>query len=298
MQQFQATTTEQSDHTPLAAYVPPDGVALTPEQATEASKAEQQAAAVEKLLAALESDTQKRLKWNKVVSNVYMACVFVFLLVWILTSLITKNGGWVSSYFAWINLVNLLGWFLGLLFLNKKAAAELAGMDDIRCVGTLVDIWGVQGNINYSKKTRAKAAGALTRLLPRLKTSDAALLTEAQRVMLRGVLQNKGYIGFGKYQDAAFMVSILRAFEQVGDWKSLPHVQKLAQDTKRPNVRAAAIECLPYLEALAEKQKPGENLLRASSASEAANMNSDKLLRPADATAEAQPETLLRASSD
>lgn len=211
--------------------------------------------------------------------------------------LVSKRGAEIwNDHFYYVFVVYVIGWIFGCLFLDRKAAAELTTMNDIRCVGTLVDIQGTQDDVYHNRKTRGRAIDALTRLLPLMKASDAPLLKEPQRVMLRGILASRGYKGFGQYHDNAFMLSILKAFEQVGDWRSLPHVQKLAQQAKNPDLRAAALECLPFLQALAEKHKPSENLLRASSASEAAGVAPETLLRPASATEEARPDTLLRAA--
>ena len=58
------------------------------------------------------------------------------------------------------------------------------------------------------------------------------------------------------------------------------------------------MECLPTLEALSEKQKPGETLLRASSATEAASVSPETLLRPAAPQKEVEPDTLLRSSGE
>ena len=300
MQQLHSATEPQAEPT---LYHAPANVALPVEHATTQTQApleqQEQSEVVEKLLAALEQDTRTRKRWNETTIKVFMVCMLVYVAAWGAAWLISKRvAGVFEDHLVFVQGVNALGWIVGSLFLNRKAAAELTMLEDVRCVGALVDVWGEQGSINHSSKTRRKARLALTRLLPRLKASDAPLLKESQRATLRGVLVNKGYIGFGKYHDAEFMVSILKAFEQIGDWKSLSAVLVLSQDTKRPVVQAAALECLPYLQALAEKQKPGENLLRASSASEAANTAPDTLLRPVLGADEARPDTLLRASEE
>ncbi len=301
MQQLYTTPEAQNEQTP--SYAPAQSAlplehALTQTEVVQEVQVQQeqqeQSEAVERLLAILERDSRKRQKWNKAIGYVYAACVWTFLIVGGLTWLITRHA---MDWWPFVNLINLgngLIWLSGFVLLNRKAAVELTTLDDVRCIGPLVDICVAMQNMTTNTSVRARLA--LTRLLPRLKASDAHLLREPQRVILRGILAGKGYISFGKYYDAEFILSILKAFEQVGDWKSLPYVQQLAQGAKWPHVRAAAKECLPYLQALAEKQKPGENLLRASSASEAAGVAPETLLRPASATEEARPETLLRAA--
>ena len=188
----------------------------------------------------------------------------------------------------------MFGWIMGVLLLDKKAASELTTFNDARCVGALVEIWNPQGEVRYNRNTRRQAENALIRLLPRLKASDALLLKEHQRVILRTVLDMQGYKQWGKYYDARFLLAILAALTEIGDWKSAPTVLKLSQSARDPQLRQAAAECLPALQSIAEKQVVGITLLRASSAADAANTAPETLLRPASPTSDAQPETLLR----
>lgn len=197
-----------------------------------------------------------------------------------------------------MNFINFIGYGLGKFFLNKNAAIELTTVEDIRCVGALVDVWGAQGNINYTREVREQARAALTRLLPRLQDGDAPLLKEPHRAVLRGMLTTMSNTNSPKDADVDFTLAILKAFEKVGDWKSAPQVKELRGLANPKQIRAAALECLPYLQALAEKQKPGETLLRASSASEAASVSPETLLRPAAPQQETDPDTLLRPSGE
>ena len=300
-QQLHATTETQHEQT--LSYAPAES-ALPAEHATTQTEIKvetllEQSEEVRKLLAALEQDTRRRRNWNQFTVAASALVSLGFWIVWGILWLLSKPaaGTW-GDHLLSIYFVSVLGWAVGSLFLNRKAAAALTTLDDVRCVGALVDIWGEQGAINHSARTRRKARLALTRLLPRLKASDAPLLKEAQRAVLRSALTGKEYSGYGKHYDDEFILSILKATEQVGDWRSLSAVKALSQDTKRPIVQTVALECLPYLQALAEKQKPGENLLRASSASEAANAAPATLLRPVLGADETRPDTLLRASEE
>ena len=54
-----------------------------------------------------------------------------------------------------------------------------------------------------------------------------------------------------------FLLATLKAFAQIGDWKSVTQVRKLAAKAKRDKVREAAKDCLPFLEELATKAKSG-----------------------------------------
>lgn len=178
--------------------------------------------------------------------------------------------------------------------LDRKSAAKLTKLDDLRCIGLLIEIWNPQGHVGYSKNMRKQAETALIRLLPRLKASDAPLLKEHQRVILRAVLDMQGYKEWGRYHDTRILFAILTALTEVGDWKSAPGVLKLSLSQRNPQLRDAAAECLPFLQDLAEKQAVGASLLRASSAAAIANPAPEILLRPAAPATDAQPHTLLR----
>ncbi len=82
------------------------------------------------------------------------------------------------------------------------------------------------------------------------------------------VLETDGYKNWGRYYDEAFLLAIIEAFAQIGDWKSFAQVRRLTITAKYASVQKAARECLPFLEDLAQKQAVGETLLRASSSSE------------------------------
>ena len=150
-------------------------VTAAPLEAVEVTS--EQSAGVGKLLAALEQNTRKRKKWNGIVLNFYMACVIIFFLL--------MGIGWMSGHplvpegnFNYLNIINAFGWVLGVFLLDRKTAAQLTKLDDLRCVGALVEIWNPQGQ-RYNRNTRRQAETALIRLLPRLNASDAPLLKES-----------------------------------------------------------------------------------------------------------------------
>lgn len=119
MQQLQATTADQNEQTPLAAYAPPAETSLTPEQVTEANKAEQQQSpSVEKLLATLESDTRKRLKWDNLLSKI-AACSFIATIVAL--PVVWFHTRDVRNWFHYFQLSNFLcpiAYVLGAFFLR------------------------------------------------------------------------------------------------------------------------------------------------------------------------------------
>ena len=96
-----------------------------------------------------------------------------------------------------------------------------------------------------------------------------------------------------------FHLSILHALPIIGDESFLKQVRRYSEFQIRESnpqiaeLKAAAQECLPKLEALVERQKSSGTLLRASSINE---IGGGTLLRAATGQEESQPETLLRAS--
>ena len=286
-QQEPETTLPRIEQSPTVSEA---AVIAAPLEAVEV--ASEQSAAVEKLLAALEQNSRKRQKLSQTTSALYLISIVIFFLVMV--------AGWINGHrfvhagdFNLLHIFNAFGWVIGAFLLDRKAAAELTQLDDARCIGALVEIWNPQGQ-GYNRNTRQQAETALIRLLPRLNASDAPLLKESQRAILRNILAMDGYKQFGRYYDEAFLIAILKTFAQIGDWKSVTQVRKLAAKAKRDKVREAAKDCLPFLEELATKQRAAETLLRASGATEAANIAPETLLRPAAPAADTQPETLLR----
>jgi hypothetical protein len=298
MQQLQSitTTAELNEQTAQTfSVVSPDIVA--PSEVAETNVVQQeQADAVAKLLAALERDTKKRQKWSNRIS-IISGSLFLILLIISFCQQYFNNKNWFGLVQLG-NLFNFCGCAIAKFFLNRKVALELTKVDDLRCVGALVDVWNSPGRIDYPVHICEQARTALTRLLPRLEAGDAPLLKETQRAVLRSILTSTANANSVKDADVDFTLAILKAFENVGDWKSAPYVKRLTGSVTPKRIRDAASECLPYLQALAEKHKPGETLLRASSANEAANVSPETLLRPAAPQQDVAPDTLLRPSGE
>jgi hypothetical protein len=158
--------------------------------------------------------------------------------------------------------------FYGVMFVNmlrgekplQEAAGAMAGCDDLRAVGLLAE------TLRMGDPTHTLAVSALTRLLPRLKASDADLFDDDQRVCLYRALRNCANPRIFWRYNPHFAVTILRALEQVGDSRALPVVQRLASGrAKTPaqkRIQQAARECLPYLRLHATQQRDDQTLLR------------------------------------
>jgi hypothetical protein len=159
----------------------------------------------------------------------------------------------------------------------RSAVRTLASKKDLSTVGSLVDVLLLDDGPN-----RNVASEALIEMLPRLQASDAHLLNAQHRDKLCRILSTNvdnalykdvtAILGPASLSKAAnkravdLRVAILRAFQQVGDSRGLPVVEKLATGrAKTPGhetVRNAAQDCLPYLRERVNVEMTGQGLLR------------------------------------
>lgn len=168
---------------------------------------------------------------------------------------------------------------------QKALAHRLGALDDVRCIGRLVELleWP-------DRDVRAIAIAALNRLLPRVRATDGVGLTSGQRGIVHGmlVLAKAGAC-------ADLMVNLMKALEQIGDSSDVSCVERLANaQPGSPNERLAcdaASECLPYLMARSKVTQTSQTLLRASSA---LSTGTDSLVRAAGVPAQTDPDQLLR----
>ncbi len=172
---------------------------------------------------------------------------------------------------------------------HTQLARELADLDDIEGLGRLTEVleWP-------DPEIQNIAAVALTRMLPRLKASDAGLLSPPQRTGLCRQLKMSSAASYPE-----LLMAILKAFEQVGDAECVPYVRNLADTppftARQRKVRNAAAECLPYLMARAEQTHGNRVLLRASSSG---TLQTTGLLRPASAAPDTNHVQLLRVAEE
>lgn len=170
---------------------------------------------------------------------------------------------------------------------SKQAAAgrELARLDSVEHAGRVCEMleWP-------DMESRHIAQQALGRLLPRLKASDAALLSAAQKACLYRALKPSSSATHQR-----FLLDLLSALEQIGDADGVPFVQRLADAPaatgQQRKVRAAARECLPFLIARADQTRMSQTLLRPSGQDLAPN---SVLLRAVRHGAEEDAAQLLR----
>jgi hypothetical protein len=168
---------------------------------------------------------------------------------------------------------------------HAKLARQLLAEQDVSAVGRLAEAAGWP-----DARVRAAALSSLARLLPRLKASDARILTTAQRGCLHGLLN-----AATARAHPEVVVALLRALEQVGDLAAVPFVRNLANlsdaSARTVAVRDAARECLPALLERARFNTDPQVLLRPA---EAPGPPDETLLRPVYPGLDADAETLVR----
>lgn len=174
------------------------------------------------------------------------------------------------------------------LLSERQVAATmlLARFDDVRVIGPLAEALEYKDSF-----IRPIAARTLIPLLPKMKASDASLLSPAQRACLNRALEGT---------NRALILAILKAWEQVGTEGEIEIVQNLSYGRMNageyPEVARAARECLPYLRESAQRHRVGVDLLRAADDNQA---SSETLLRPTLPGGSNEPEEqLLRPRQD
>jgi len=254
------------------------------EQAADEGLTERTAAPMEPLLDAFQAAVRQR-RQNTVMMGVSAALSAGFAV----TNLIVEATHSQDESLFWAA-IGALGVTFALSFRGvfrlKGLMNNLANIRDLRITGPLIEIAALEeGNANKM------AAQLLTRLLPRFRASDAKLLTDGQHAALLRTLNRAN-------ATPEYFVAVLKALEQIGDARALPVVESLAtgrRATSAPRrVQAAAQDCLPFLRIRCDQQRASQTLLRAS---DAAGMQPDTLLRPAQGVGPTEATELLRAGS-
>jgi hypothetical protein len=255
---------------------------LREREAAERALREMGPGAVEILLNLMERERAGRKRFRR---NLLCVCLPVLpLLIFLLHTTGILHAGW-GMVVAFLALPYLLS--LPLTPLEQNITRLLAEHSDISTIGALLDALDVA-----DAATEALIAETLSRLLPRMRASDSGRLTDHQRIGLMQTIHTpKAWIG------SDYVITVLKALEQIGTEKELPLVERIANgETRFPNrVYLVARECLPYLRERARQAQESSRLLRpASPPNDAAAM----LLRPARGGSEAHPERLLRPVGD
>jgi hypothetical protein len=141
--------------------------------------------------------------------------------------------------------LSLFAAYLGTLRrVEIQAANALTEYDDVRVLGPLVEtLAGPRLRAGWTDYRGI--VGALTRLLPRLRTFEEAGLTGERRQMLYRQLERSAD---PRRNPPELTAALLKALGEVGDTRALPQVTRLADGKPRPEegrrVQTAARECL------------------------------------------------------
>jgi len=170
---------------------------------------------------------------------------------------------------------------------RKKRLAEcITDIDDLNALPALIEL------LEFTNPAvRNAILPPITRLLSRLRSSDAHLLGFIHRTALARTLNTPR----SQKLPSAFFVSVLQAFEQIGDSQVLPTVSWLAQGKgaagNQPEIQMAAQTCQTYLQEQLRRHQAPYLLLRPSSPAPSAHA----LLRPVATAPDSAPHELLRA---
>ena len=175
-------------------------------------------------------------------------------------------------------------------FMQQHDAAQMGGTETI---GPLLDMLG---GATYDRDTHALRDALAPRLLE-LDADGAAALTFSQRDTLARQLRLLALTALNLPAQPDFCVAALHALTQIGDAKSVPLAEKIANmrtpTADKARIWEAARECLPLLQIRAGLVAQSKTLLRASTSAKAER---DTLLRAASGADETKPEELLRPS--
>ena len=219
---------------------------------------------------------QGRFRWNMAVGGIAGTVSLLAFFIAILG--MPQHAGRGA---AWL-LLSLLCLIVGVVRFScprSQALPILMKRPDLRAVGPLLEAQHL-----VSAEERRTILTCLCLLLPRLKASDAHLLTSAQRQLLLQELR----LG-DQQRETEYALAILKALEQVGGVEAIPVVRHLAEGGpeswqyqmqggvgtwQEQRVREAAQQCLAALIAYRTRQRTHATLLRPASASRG------ELLRP------------------
>jgi len=135
----------------------------------------------------------------------------------------------------------------------RRAADLLIAADSVHAVGPLLDIFYSGGASLRDDAAKVPLVRNLRRLSGEMSACEAAdILKEPYRQVLRQTLTASlnGYSGGleerFKY-DPAYLRAALDVIAHIGDTASAPEVERLAEESRDPEVRDAARDCLRHL---------------------------------------------------
>jgi hypothetical protein len=182
-------------------------------------------------------------------------------------------------------LASMIFFALSGTYAQRNLTNALIHSNDLQIVPPLIQ---AAATVEISGTT---AVMLLTRLLPRMRASDANLLNADDRTLLHTAMVKHA-------RNRGFVLAALKALQQIGDRASIPTVKRFAERGNRrgadPAIRDAAQECLEFLRQRAALSEANNTLLRASSSGDTPT---DILLRAVDSPLPTAPEELLRTTA-
>lgn len=176
---------------------------------------------------------------------------------------------------------------------TRRAAADIAKSSDIKVIPLLIELldslWIEHFDTNEPDLLTI-ICETLEKLLPRLRSSDASLLSRKHLDTLARLLQSNTRL----FSNSKLELNIIKAFEQIGDSSVLPIISKIANGEGigiAYNIQKAAMECLPYLQQRKAHEEEAKTLLRASSLTAT---SPDELLRAVSYSEPTTSDELLR----
>ena len=227
-------------------------------------------------------------------------CVELLLLIaWLpIGLLLFLSGGLGVNLFGWSLLIVAC---LAILWhvctvpwrMYRALVDVLEHTEDMRLVGPAISMYV---RPDAPGRTRAILGKTLCRLLPRLRSNQATLLTTDQMQDMFRLISLSAPVYSQPIQDLNINITLsaLKALEQVGTESVIPTVQNLASPILNPNsiVQKAAERCLEHLRLNMGQHRERQTLLRASSSND--SVAPDTLLRPAANGGDTASEQLLR----
>ncbi len=264
---------------------------------TTKTEAEQRQQHVDELLTRLDRETRRRRRIEKVQLIASLVLLAAAIPLFVLKHQGGGHGLPGAGLFSW--LANLLN--LSVLAIQRRAARESVAaaardVDDLRYIPPFIDLLQTTSRQRLDREAHQVARGVLTRLLPRLRATDADLLDEPHRVRLRSLLSEARVRRILWHKrptdDGALSRAILRTLEEIGDVKSLPQMERLAESAPDSAVREAAARAAETLRVLSNQEQNRQTLLRS------ADSDSTELLRPAGSGSGVEQELLVRPAEE
>ena len=136
---------------------------------------------------------------------------------------------------------------------------------------------------------------AMPRLMPLMQRSDADTLNTEQRNILHNkMFSNRNQFDFNPFPHWQHSLLALRMFEQIGDKRDLPAIERISKEEYRTDeIRIAAERCAEVIRERVAREEGKDFLLRPERKPEAV----DTLLRPSEERTDTLPEQLLRATN-